>query len=320
MNRSAINITSTRQQERFQQYAHFAYRGAVDVNNDLRFAVIAPGADPSLFGAQIRSPNEEATYQLVQERLARDIIESRRDLPAILASSRLAPKKNILGLVQAFAISQTLQERANLVLITAGMHNPLQEAAKDRETELRVLTPIREVVRANNLWGKISAFCVPDQPALAATYRFLAKRRSVFTLTSLYEPFGLAPLEAVVAGLPVVVTKNGGLSESLRQGDQEYGVMVDPSDPGDIARGLERLLCNQQEWEHFAQSAQQHVLNNYTWGSTAENYLTLLEQIVADPGARRAQELLPIHPYFRNPQTETNISLDELSYLYFGDG
>jgi sucrose-phosphate synthase len=119
MNRSAVNITST-QQERFEQYSHPAYRDAVDVDNDNCFAVIPPGVDSSIFSADARSENEEAVYQLVQERLARDITESRLDLPSIVASSRLAPKKNILGLVQAFAISQTLQERVNLVLLTGG--------------------------------------------------------------------------------------------------------------------------------------------------------------------------------------------------------
>ncbi|MCC5669658.1 glycosyltransferase [Nostoc sp. CHAB 5784] len=114
MNRSAINITSTRQ-ERFEQYSHRVYRGAVDVNNDNRFAMIPPGADLSIFGAKARSENEEATEEFIQERLVRDIAEARRDLPVILASSRLEPKKNILGLVQAFAMSPTLQERANLM-------------------------------------------------------------------------------------------------------------------------------------------------------------------------------------------------------------
>jgi sucrose-phosphate synthase len=316
MNRSAANITNT-QQERFKQYAHPAYRGAVDVNDDARFAVIPPGVDPSMFSAEVRSHNEEATYQLVLERLARDITESRRGLPAILASSRLDPKKNILGLVQAFAQSQTLQEKANLVIITAGLDNPLQEKVKDEKTELQVLAPIREVVKDNDLWGKISAFCVPDQPALAATYRFLAKRGSVFALTSHFEPFGLAPLEAAAAGLPVVVTQNGGLCESLREGNQEYGVFVDPADPADIAWGLEQLLCDAQKWKHFAQGAQQRVLNNYTWESTAENYLTLIERILAEPRARPSDTLLPIHPYFREPQRANNVSLEQLSELYF---
>jgi sucrose-phosphate synthase len=318
MNRSAVNITSTRQ-ERFEQYSHPAYRGVVDVNNDNCFTVIPPGVDSSLFGVDARSENEEAIYQLIQERLARDITESRRDLPSIVASSRLAPKKNILGLVQAFAISQTLQERVNLVLLTGGLDDPLREEANDDLAEQAVLAPIRQVVQENDLWGKISAFGLSDtgQDALAATYRFMAKRGSVFALTALYEPFGLAPLEAAAAGLPVVATQNGGPSESLGEGDQEYGVLVDPADPADIAGGLERLLCDEKEWEHFAQAGRERVLSSYTWETTAENYLSAIAQILSSPGANRPAELLPIHPYFRNPEPNNDISLEELSRIYF---
>ncbi|WP_392535478.1 glycosyltransferase [Nostoc sp. C117] len=317
MNRSAVNITSTRQ-ERFEQYSHRVYSAAVDVNNDNRFAVIPPGADFSIFGAKARSENEEATYQLIEERLVRDIAEPRRDLPVIIASSRLEPKKNILGLVQAFAISPTLQERANLVLLTGGLDDPLREETSDEMTE-EVLVPIREVVQENDLWGKISAFGLLDQSqeSLAATYRFMVKRRSVFALTALYEPFGLAPLEAAVAGLPVVATQNGGPSESLRQGNKEYGVLVDPEDPADIVRGLERLLCDAQEWEYFAQAGRQRVLKMYTWESTAENYLTLLEQILSSAQTHPRPELLPIHPYFRHPESQTDVSLEEFGDLYF---
>ncbi|MCL7454734.1 MAG: glycosyltransferase, partial [Anaerolineae bacterium] len=65
------------------------------------------------------------------------------------------------------------------------------------------------------LWGKVSAFSLNSQQELASAYRYLSKRRSVFALTALYEPFGLAPLEAMAAGLPAIVTQNGGPSESL---------------------------------------------------------------------------------------------------------
>jgi len=184
-------------------------------------------------------------------------------------------------------------------------------------TEREVLAQIREVVEANGLWGEISAFAIQGQPALAAVYRFLAERRSVFSLTAHYEPFGLAPLEAAAAGLPVVVTQNGGPSESLRDDDGEYGVLVNPADPAHIAEGLERLLCDTEAWEEFARRGRQRVLARYTWERTAEGYLALIEQITADPTGRRPHELLPIHPYFRDPRPETDVSLEELRYLYF---
>jgi sucrose-phosphate synthase len=91
--------------------------------------------------------------------LARDIADSRQDLPAILGASRLAPKKNLLGLVQAFAMSQKLQEHANLVLLTGGLDNPLHEAADNEFVEDTVLAPIRDVVQEHDLWGKIQ--CLP---------------------------------------------------------------------------------------------------------------------------------------------------------------
>jgi sucrose-phosphate synthase len=316
MNRSAVNVTST-EQERFEQYSHRAYRGAVDIEDDRRFEVIPPGVNLDIFGAEARSEHEEATQERVGNRLRRDIEEERRDLPAIVASSRLDPKKNHVGLVRAFAQSEELQEEANLVFITGALDDPLRDDSEAGSAEREVLAEIREVVEEHDLWGKVSAFGLQGQPALAATYRLLAERGSVFALTAHYEPFGLAPLEAAAAGLPVVVTENGGPSESLQDEATEYGVLVDPADADDIARGLERVLGDDETWEEFARRGRQRVLDRYTWERTAENYLRVIGEIVAAPEARRPDELLPIHPYFRDAKPENDIALDDLRGLYF---
>ncbi|NER34171.1 MAG: glycosyltransferase family 1 protein [Oscillatoria sp. SIO1A7] len=316
MNRSALNITSTRQ-ERFKQYGHRAYRGAVNVEDNSRFAVIPPGSNLAVFSSNGYSDNEMIAYEHVQECLFRDLAVGRGELPAIVAASRLDLKKNHLGLVEAFAYSEKLQSCANLVMITGGLEDPLRNDADARPSEQEVLAGIRDVVKENNLWGKVSAFSVGSQAYLAATYRLLASRRSVFALTALYEPFGLAPLEAAAAGLPVVVTKNGGPSESLSEGNEEYGVLVDPADPADIARGLERVLCNSDEWDKFAKQGQKRVLSRYTWDRTAEGYLTQLEKIIAARPTEPAPERLPIHAYFCKEDFDNEIGLDELSKLYF---
>jgi sucrose-phosphate synthase len=59
------------------------------------------------------------------------------------------------------------------------------------------------------------------------------------------------------------------------------------------------------------------VLDRYTWERTAENYLGLLEEIVTTPEARRPDQLLSIHPYFRHAKRERDVTLDELRALYF---
>jgi sucrose-phosphate synthase len=316
MNRSAVNVTST-EQERFEQYSHRAYRGAIDVQDDRCFEVIPPGVNLAIFGADARSANEEATRQHVQARLARDIDEGRRSLPAIVASSRLDYKKNHVGLVRAFARSDLLQERANLVFITGALDDPLRDNGEAGPGEREVLAEIRQVVDTNGLWGTISAFGLQGQPALAACYRFFAERGSVFALTAHYEPFGLAPLEAAAAGLPVVVTQNGGPSESLREGSTEYGVLVDPADAEDIARGLERVLDDEDAWQTFGRRGRQRVLGRYTWERTAQNYLEVIEEVIEAPEARRPEGLLPIHPYFRNPTLANDVALDKLAELAF---
>jgi sucrose-phosphate synthase len=163
----------------------------------------------------------------------------------------------------------------------------------------------------------VSGFSLRGQRALAATYRFLAERGSVFALTAVYEPFGLAPLEAAAAGLPLVVTENGGPTESLREGGTEYGVLVDPTDPEEIAQGLLRLLRDEETWATFAQRGRQRVLDRYTWERTAEGYLREIEALVEDPAARRPEERLAIHPYFLNPTPAHDVTLEELKAIYF---
>ncbi|GAB4531549.1 MAG: hypothetical protein Kow0063_10950 [Anaerolineae bacterium] len=306
-------ITSTHQ-ERLEQYAHPAYRGAVSPADDARFAVVPPGVNRRVF-----SPSPAAEDPLVKRRieaaLVRDIDEGRRGLPLVVASSRLEGKKNHTGLAQAFARSQDLQARANLAIVVRGLDDPLHRYQTLSPAEKAIMHEITALLASKSLWGKVTAFPLNSQSELAAAYRYLAGRRSVFALTAWYEPFGLAPLEAMSCGLPAVVTRNGGPSESLREDSQEFGVLVDPSDPEDIARGLLRVLGAPQVWEYFHEAGMQRVLARYTWERTAEGYLRVIEDILREP-ALSGQ--LDIPAYFTNPQPETDIPLSDLATLYFG--
>jgi sucrose-phosphate synthase len=320
MNHATKVITST-YQERIEQYGHPVYHGAVNPDDDVKFAVVPPGVNLRIFDADVRGPDDEWIAGHIERTLVRDIKSDRRELPAVLCSSRLDPKKNHVGLVRAFAQSAELQAVANLLIVVRGAED-IHSRQGLTPAECAVLDEIVAICEGHSLWGKVSAFSLESQGELAAAYRYLLARRSVFALTALYEPFGLAPLEAMAAGLPAAVTRNGGPSESLLDAETgtEYGVLVDPTDPTDIAAGLLRLVEPGQdnEWDHFHRVGHQRVLDRYTWQRAAAGYLAVLEKVRITQAVQGHRVHLLIPAYFGHPTPEGDISLDELERIYSG--
>jgi len=312
MNHSIVNITST-EQEQHIQYSHKAYRGAVDWTDNAHFSVIPPGVNLAIFDRDSRAENEAEIHKHIEEKLSRDIAADRVGFPCIIASSRLDPKKNHLGLVQAFASSSELRQKANLVILTGNLEDPLNGYDSVGGTEKDVLDSLIKVIDESELRGQISMFSIQGQQQLGAAYRYFAAKGSVFSLTALYEPFGLAPLEAMASGMPAVVTKFGGPSESMLDGDHEFGLLVDPTDQDEISTALFQLTSNPALWHEFAEAGYQRVLSRYIWKRTAEGYLKIL-QFAKENNVDGKH--LPIHPYFKDPISENDITIAELTATY----
>ena len=276
MSTSRVIVVST-ELERREQYGHSLYHGAVDPADDDRFAVIPPGVNRTIFTDEPQ-PDDGSIAARIEAAVTRDIAPARRELPLVVCSSRLDPKKNHLGVVRAFAGSPGLQTAANLAIVVRGLEDPLRDFETLAGEEREILREIVTLAAGSGLSGALTGFPLDNQAELAAAYRVLAARGSIFCLTALYEPFGLAPLEAMSCGLPAVVTKNGGPRESLADPDgTEYGVLVDPLDPEDIAAGLLDLVADPENRQRFRAIGLARVRSKYTWERTAEGYLAELE-------------------------------------------
>lgn len=261
----AFRIITSTQQEHTEQYSHPLYHGAVDVAAPDRFCVIPPGVNTQIFSTQ-----RDETDRSLASGLLKPVISSPR--PLVVVSNRLDEKKNTIGVVEAFAASEGLRERADLLLCVRGVDDPFTEIDQVDPAERQVLARILEAIEGNALRQRVQFLNIPSQRALAAAYRAVAATGGVFALTAFYEPFGLAPIEAAACGLACVATRNGGPSEIFADGS---GVLVDPAQPGDIARGLMEALDNQAE---LARRARQRVLTTYTWDKTAESYLSVIAE------------------------------------------
>lgn len=105
----------------------------------------------------------------------------------------------------------------------------------------------------------------------------------LFLLTSEYESFGLAALEAMASGVPVISTNAGGLGEIMIQG--VTGFMGNVGDIETMSQQALDVLQNDERLQQFKQAAAQHALN-----FDIHNIVPLYERLYDDVLSR---ELVP---------------------------
>lgn len=105
----------------------------------------------------------------------------------------------------------------------------------------------------------------------------------VFVLPSDCEPFGLVLLEAMVRGIPVVATREGGVPDIVTH--QETGILVPPRDPEALAEAVNYLISHPVQRHNMGETARQRVLKHFDEQSMVKAYEALYCEITAN--ARR---------------------------------
>jgi glycosyltransferase involved in cell wall biosynthesis len=139
----------------------------------------------------------------------------------VLFAGNVKPHKNLERLIRAFARVRGQEGNEDLRLVLIG--DDVSRYASLRRTADEA--GVRQDVRFFGF--------VPHQ-TLAALYRMA----TVFAFPSLYEGFGLPPLEAMACGTPVVTSRISSLPEVVGEG----ALLVDPYSEDDIANGIARVL------------------------------------------------------------------------------
>jgi glycosyltransferase involved in cell wall biosynthesis len=143
--------------------------------------------------------------------------------PFVLYAGNIKPHKNLERLIEAFHMLRR-GELEHVKLLIIG-------------DEISKYATLRRAVHRYKLHKHVRFFgFVPDQ-TLAVLYRLAA----VFVFPSLYEGFGLPPLEAMASGTPVVTSNVSSLPEVVG----EAALLVDPYEPEAIAEAMRRVLTDQ---------------------------------------------------------------------------
>ncbi|NLE29383.1 MAG: glycosyltransferase family 4 protein [Phycisphaerae bacterium] len=109
----------------------------------------------------------------------------------------------------------------------------------------------------------------------AQTARFLS-RATIFCMPSLREPFGIAYLEAMRAGLPVVATNLGAAPDFVLEG--QTGFKVEPHDIDTLADRIETLICDPDTCRRMGLSGRELVESQYTWQRTQQQMWQAIRQ------------------------------------------
>lgn len=99
----------------------------------------------------------------------------------------------------------------------------------------------------------------------------------IFALPSNTEGFSLATIEAMNAGVPVVVTKSGGPQEIVV--NNENGILVDVGDEIALANGIVRLIEDEVFREKLVLEARKTILERFLLSTMVEKYETLYSQV-----------------------------------------
>jgi len=258
---ASLVITSTAQ-ESSEQY------GLYNNHQPARMTVIAPGTDTSRFAP----PSREAIPPHIPALIDRFFTQPKK--PLILAICRPEMRKNLSRLVAAFGESRELRECANLAIV-AGNRDDIRSMD---EAQADVLKDLLLDVDRYDLWGSVALPKQHQPDDIPALYRLAAQRRGVFVNPALTEPFGLTLIEAAASGLPVVATHDGGPPDILAH--CENGVLVDPLDSADIARGLLAVVSDTRTWQRYARRGISGVARNYTWDAHVDKYLKAVNHVV----------------------------------------
>jgi glycosyltransferase involved in cell wall biosynthesis len=226
-----------------------------------------------------------------------------RKVKRVLYCGAISPHKGLHVLFEAFALVAREHPDVHLDIVGPLGNYPLEEKfdLKDIET-LKIVAPFyatsywsllksklclsssRNSTYLNYLETNLPADVAPKVSILGMIPRqdLLDRYYSsdVFAFPPIWdEGFGLPPVEAMAAGLPVVATRSSTVEETVVHG--VTGFLVEKHSVGELAQALLFLLKDDARREVMGRAGRRRVLKHFTWSRVAADMYTRYEELCA---------------------------------------
>lgn len=210
--------------------------------------IIYNGVDPSRFWGLPKKTDARRTLGLPQDRI----------LVTTVAS--LTPQKGHSTLLQA--LRWVTAEYSHVMAIFVG-DGELRPELEQQSEKLGLKSYVLFMGKSDNV------------PAILAA-------SDIFALPSLWEGFGIALIEAWMAGLPVVASRVDGIAEIVD--DRRNGILVPPGEVESLASALLELIKDSEQRIVIGQKGHETALERFTIQKIARQFLTLYERFMSGEG------------------------------------
>ena len=184
--------------------------------------------------------------------------------PFILYSGRIRPHKNLHRLIEAFAVLKNELGNTgplrNLKLIIIG-------------DELSQHQYLRLTVIRSGVQQDVRFFGFVPYPVLRVFYQSAA----MFAFPSLYEGFGLPPLEAMANRTAVLASNTSSLPEVL----EDAALLVNPKNVFEFARGMKTILMDEAVRQRLIEKGIRQV-TKFSWQTAAKRVVETYEQAMRE--------------------------------------
>jgi glycosyltransferase involved in cell wall biosynthesis len=265
------HLSRAREQNGFWRSLHFSLTKRVLSGAERIFAVsnFTKAEIEKLFG--IPADRIEVVYNAIDERFLaghasaadRDLLAQRYQItyPFLLYAGRISPHKNVVRMIEAFSALKTELERdelyPDLKLIIIG--DDLSGNPDLRRTVVR--SGVQNDVRFLGF--------IPIE-----VLRIFYDEAKIFVFPSLYEGFGLPPLEAMVHGTPVVTSNVSSLPEVVGNA----AVLVNPENVFEIMRALHRVLTDKALRDRMKERGYQQAAK-FSWDASVRRIVGVYRQM-----------------------------------------
>jgi glycosyltransferase involved in cell wall biosynthesis len=179
--------------------------------------------------------------------------------PFVLYAGNIKPHKNLERLIEAFHIIRRGELESVKLLIIGD--------------EISKYAALRRTVHRYKLHKHVRFFGFVPDATLAILYR-LAR---VFVFPSLYEGFGLPPLEAMASGTPVITSNVSSLPEVV--GDA--AMLIDPYEPDAIAGAMRRVLADDRLRDDMRERGLARV-REFSWDRSVRRVREIYDEVLAE--------------------------------------